>query len=217
MVKIAPSVLSADFTNLKEEIAKVEKGGAHLLHVDVMDGHFVPNITFGPLIVGVLNRITELPLDVHLMIENPRLYLEQFIQEGADWISIHCEGNRHLNRDILYLKKEGVKAGVVLNPATPLSSLDCILDYVDFVLLMSVNPGFEGQKFIDNTKDKIRCLREIIDKRALRVEIEVDGGIGLDNVQEIVSCGADIIVSGSAVFHQEDPEGVVREMIKRCR
>jgi len=217
MIRIAPSILSADFSNLKEEIKKVEKGGAHLLHVDVMDGHFVPNITFGPLIVGALNRITELPLDVHLMIENPHLYLKQFIQEGADWISIHCEGNYHLNRDILYLKQEGIKAGVVLNPATPLSSLDNILDYVDFVLLMSVNPGFEGQKFIDNLKDKIRCLRQIIDKRALQVEIEVDGGIDLDNIQEVVSYGVDIVVAGSSVFHHQDPEGVVREMIRRCR
>lgn len=217
MVKIAPSVLSADFSNLSNEIAKVERGGAHLLHVDVMDGHFVPNITFGPLIVGVLNRITELPLDVHLMIETPHLYFQQFIQEGADWISIHCEGNYHLNRDILHLKKEGIKAGVVLNPATPLSSLDYILDYVDFVLLMSVNPGFEGQNFIDTIKDKIRCLREIIDRRSLGVEIEVDGGIGLDNIQEIVYCGVDIVVAGSSVFHHQDPEGVVREMIKRCR
>lgn len=217
MVRIAPSVLSADFSNLKDEIAKVEKGGAHLLHVDVMDGHFVPNITFGPLIVGALNRITDLPLDVHLMIENPHLYLKQFIQEGADWISIHYEGNHHLNRDIAFLKNEGVKAGVVLNPATPLSSLDYILDYVDFVLLMSVNPGFGGQGFIDNIKEKIRCLREIIDRRALQVEIEVDGGIGLDNIQQIVSCGVDIVVAGSSVFHHQDPEWVVREMIKRCR
>jgi len=217
MVRIAPSVLSADFSNLKDEIAKVEKGGAHLLHVDVMDGHFVPNITFGPLIVGALNRITDLPLDVHLMIENPHLYFKQFIQEGADWISIHYEGNHHLNRDIAFLKNEGVKAGVVLNPATPLSSLDYILDYVDFVLLMSVNPGFGGQGFIDNIKEKIRCLREIIDRRALQVEIEVDGGIGLDNIQQIVSCGVDIVVAGSSVFHHQDPEWVVREMIKRCR
>lgn len=216
MVKIAPSILSADFSNLREEIARVEKGGAHLLHVDVMDGHFVPNITFGPLIVGALNRITELPLDVHLMIENPHQYFTQFIQKGADWLSIHYEGNHHLNRDIICLKEQGVKTGVVLNPATPLSSLDYLLDYVDFVLLMSVNPGFEGQKFIDNLKNKIRCLREIIDKRALQVEIEVDGGIDMDNVQEIVSCGVDIVVAGSSIFHHQDPEWVVREMIKRC-
>ncbi len=216
MVKIAPSILSADFSNLREEIAKVEKGGAHLLHIDVMDGHFVPNITFGPLIVGALNRITELPLDVHLMIENPHQYFTQFIQEGADWVSIHCEGNRHLNRDIICLKEQGVKAGVVLNPATPLSSLDYILDYVDFILLMSVNPGFEGQKFIENLKNKIRSLREIIDKKGLRVEIEVDGGIDVDNIQEIVSYGVDIVVAGSSVFHHRDPEWVVREMIKRC-
>lgn len=216
MVKIAPSILSADFSNLREEIARVEKGGAHLLHVDVMDGHFVPNITFGPLIVGALNRITELPLDVHLMIENPHQYFTKFIQEGADWLSIHCEGSHHLNRDIICLKEQGVKTGVVLNPATPLSHLDYILDYVDFVLLMSVNPGFEGQKFIDNLKNKIRCLREIINKRALQVEIEVDGGIDVDNIQEIVSCGVDIVVAGSSVFHHRDPEWVVREMIKRC-
>ena len=216
-IKIAPSVLSADFSNLREQLLAVERGGADLLHIDIMDGHFVPNITFGPFIVDAIHRCTDLPLDVHLMIENPDQYIDAFIDAGYDLLSVHVEEVTHLNRTIKYIKDRGILAGVVLNPSTPLNTLDYILEYTDFVLLMSVNPGFGGQSFIDNTGKKIRQLKEIINNKALDVEIEVDGGIGLENAKEIAECGATIIVSGSGIFKTNNPEETVRKMQKLFR
>ncbi len=216
-IKIAPSVLSADFSNLREQLLAVERGGADLLHIDIMDGHFVPNITFGPFIVDAIHRCTDLPLDVHLMIENPDQYIDAFIDAGSDLLSVHVEEVTHLNRTIKYIKDRGILAGVVLNPSTPLNTLDYILEYTDFVLLMSVNPGFGGQSFIDNTGKKIRQLKEIINNKALDVEIEVDGGIGLENAKEIAECGATIIVSGSGIFKTNNPEETVRKMQKLFR
>jgi len=195
----------------------VERGGADLLHIDIMDGHFVPNITFGPFIVDAIHRCTDLPLDVHLMIENPDQYIDAFIDAGSDLLSVHVEEVTHLNRTIKYIKDRGILAGVVLNPSTPLNTLDYILEYTDFVLLMSVNPGFGGQSFIDNTGKKIRQLKEIINNKALDVEIEVDGGIGLENAKEIAECGATIIVSGSGIFKTNNPEETVRKMQKLFR
>jgi len=211
-IKIAPSVLSADFSNLRDQLSAAEKGGADLFHLDIMDGHFVPNITFGPLIVEAIRRCTSLPLDVHLMIENPDNYLDAFIAVGSDLLSIHVETVKHLKRTISYIKNKGVIAGVVINPSTPLNSLEYILEHIDFVLLMSVNPGFGGQTFIENTKNKIIQLSETIQRRGLEVEIEVDGGVVLENAKEIADCGATILVSGSGIFKTENPEETVRKM-----
>ena len=174
---LAPSILSADFARLGEEITAVTEAGADIIHIDVMDGHFVPNITIGPLVVDAVKKITDLPLDVHLMIENPDLYLENFAEAGADWITVHVEACTHLHRTISQVKKLGKKAGAVLNPATPLSSLDHILDDLDLVMLMSVNPGFGGQSFIPSTLDKTRTLKKMIDERGLNTGIEIDGGV----------------------------------------
>jgi ribulose-phosphate 3-epimerase len=213
-IKIAPSVLSADFANLHEQLQAVEKGGADLLHIDIMDGHFVPNITFGPFIVEAIHRCTSLPLDVHLMIENADKYIDAFIDAGSELLSVHVEDVTHLNRTVDYIKSRGIIAGIVLNPSTPLTTLDYILEYIDFVLLMSVNPGFGGQSFIGNTRKKIKQLKEIINQKGLDVEIEVDGGIVLENAKEIADCGASIIVSGSGIFKTENPEETVRKMQK---
>ncbi len=204
MTKIAPSILSADFSRLGEELKKVEDAGADLIHIDVMDGHFVPNITIGPLIVKAVKRSTKLPLDVHLMIDNPDRYIKSFAEAGADIITIHIEVCNHLHRTIQCIRDLNIKGGVVLNPATPLVTLEDILEDVDIVLLMSVNPGFEGQQFLPSVLPKIERLKRQIDERDLKVEIEVDGGIKLDNAGDVIKAGGDILVAGSAVFYSED-------------
>lgn len=205
MVKIAPSILSADFARLGDEIRDVEKGGADWIHVDVMDGHFVPNITIGPLIVDAIRPVTKLPLDVHLMIEEPDQYIPQFAKSGADWITVHQEACRHLHRTLYLIKEQGVKAGVVLNPATPLVTIEPVLPDLDMVLLMTVNPGFGGQKFIHNVVTKVRELRRMLDERGLgHVEIEIDGGVNAETARLCTEAGATVLVAGSAVFNQAD-------------
>ena len=212
MIQIAPSILSADFSRLGEEIKAAERGGAGLIHVDVMDGHFVPNITIGPLVVKAARRATDLPLDCHLMITDPDLYIDDFARAGASMISVHVEAVVHLHRTLTAIRDLGCSPGVVLNPATPLGAIDEALPFVDYVLIMSVNPGFGGQSFIGTSLDKIRRLRSMIEARGLNVHIEVDGGIGLDNVATVVRQGAEWIVAGSAVFGKGDPEGATREL-----
>ena len=210
-IKVAPSLLSADFSRLGEEIRAVEAAGADIIHVDVMDGHFVPNITIGPLIVEAARRSTKLPLDVHLMITNPELYIADFAKAGADYITVHVETACHLHRLVQSIKSHNkVKAGAVLNPATPLSSLDHILPDLDMVLIMSVNPGFGGQSFIPSAMDKIRQLRKRIDELGLSIEIEVDGGVKPENAAGIADAGADILVAGSAVFGAKDYKAAIR-------
>lgn len=205
MVKIAPSILSADFARLGDEIRDVEKGGADWIHVDVMDGHFVPNITIGPLIVDAIRPVTKLPLDVHLMIEDPDQYIPQFAKSGADWITVHQEACRHLHRSLYLIKEQGVKAGVVLNPATPLATIEHVLTDLDMVLLMTVNPGFGGQKFIHNVVPKIKELRRMLDERGLgHVEIEIDGGVNAETARLCTQAGATVLVAGNAVFNQAD-------------
>ncbi len=204
MVMIAPSILAADFTRLGEEIAQVEAAGADLLHVDVMDGHFVPNLTIGPPVIKAIKSVTQLPLDVHLMVEQPDALLPDFIDAGSDNLTVHVEACRHLHRTIQSIKDAGVRASVVLNPATSLHALDEILSEVHMVLLMSVNPGFGGQRFLPATLDKIRALREQIEQRRLPVSIEVDGGVKADNAAEICAAGADVLVAGTAIFGQPD-------------
>ncbi|MDA8163790.1 MAG: ribulose-phosphate 3-epimerase [Desulfobacteraceae bacterium] len=209
---IAPSILSADFSRLGEEVRAVTAAGADVIHVDVMDGHFVPNITIGPLVVKAVRKVTELPLDVHLMIENPERYLEDFAQAGADWITVHVETGYHLHRTVHRIKELGKKAGVVLNPATPLAMVEHLLADVDLVMLMSVNPGFGGQSFIPATLPKIRRLREMITERGLPTGIEVDGGISPETLPEAVAAGANIFVAGSAVFGKPDYAGVIARL-----
>lgn len=204
MVQISPSVLSADFANLKEDILKLEEGGADYIHLDVMDGTYVPNISFGPPVISKIRDITEVPFDVHLMIDKPERYIEDFVNAGADIITIHPEATIHLHRTIEKIKSYGVKAGVALNPATPLSSIEYVLDYIDLVLIMTVNPGFGGQEYIGTMNDKIKKMRQIIDDRNLNILLEADGGIKLDNYKDIVDCGLDIIVVGSGIFAVED-------------
>ncbi|WP_431809923.1 ribulose-phosphate 3-epimerase [Brevibacillus agri] len=205
MVKIAPSILSADFARLGEEILDVERGGADWIHVDVMDGHFVPNITIGPLIVEAIRPVTKLPLDVHLMIEEPDRYIPQFAKSGADWITVHQEACRHLHRTLYLIKEQGVKAGVVLNPATPIATIEPVLPDLDMVLLMTVNPGFGGQKFIHNVVPKIKALRDLLNERGLgHVEIEIDGGVNAETARLCEETGATVLVAGSAVFNQPD-------------
>jgi len=211
---IAPSILSADFSRLGEEIKAVEAAGADVIHVDVMDGHFVPNITIGPLVVRAVRKITDLPLDVHLMISNPDNYIDDFANAGADWITVHVETCFHLNRTISYIKGLGKRAGVVLNPATPLSSLDWVLDDVDLIMLMSVNPGFGGQSFIRSTLDKIKKLKCIIEEAGNPVDIEIDGGVSPSTIGEICASGANIFVAGSAIFGQPDYASVISKMKK---
>ena len=204
-IKVAPSILSADFSRLGDEIRAVEAAGADLIHLDVMDGHFVPNITIGPLVIRACRKVTKLPLDVHLMIENPELYIADFAKAGSDYITVHVEAATHLHRLIQNIREhKGVKVGVSLNPATPLETLDYILGDIDMVLIMSVNPGFGGQAYIPSATDKIRRLWKMINDRKLNVEIEVDGGIKPDNAAEVAAAGADILVAGSAVFGAKD-------------
>lgn len=210
-IKVAPSILSADFSRLSEEIKAVEAAGADIIHIDVMDGHFVPNITIGPLIVEAARRSTKLPLDVHLMITNPELYIADFAKAGADYITVHVETAFHLDRLVQSIKEhKGVKAAVALNPATPLTSLDYVLSNVDMVLIMSVNPGFGGQAFIPSALEKIAWLRKRIDDRGLKAEIEIDGGVKPANAIEIIKAGADILVAGSAVFGTKDYTAAIR-------
>jgi ribulose-phosphate 3-epimerase len=199
-IEIAPSILSADFASLAQEIEKVERAGADVLHLDVMDGHFVPNLTIGPPVVSSIRKITRLPLDVHLMVQNPERLLDGFIQAGANWMSVHIEADVNLDRTIHYIQEKGLLGGVAINPATSLSSLDEILPLADYVLIMTVNPGFGGQKFIPSMLTKIRRLKNSIVSNGYKSRIEVDGGIGPDNLNSILTAGADIIVAGSAVF-----------------
>ncbi len=216
MIKIAPSVLSADFSKLGEEVKEAEKAGADLIHIDVMDGHFVPNITIGPLIVESIRKVSNLTLDVHLMIEEPDKFIEDFVRAGADIISIHLEVATHLHRSISHIKEQGVKAGISLNPATPLSSLDFILSKADMVLLMSVNPGFGGQKFIPQVMDKIKILKGIIQNKGYNIDIEVDGGVDVNNAGDITRAGADILVMGNAFFNSKNYAEVVRKVREQC-
>lgn len=209
MVKIAPSILSADFAKLGQEIKDVEAGGADYIHVDVMDGHFVPNITIGPLIVKAIRPVTDLPLDVHLMIENPDQYIAEFAHAGADIITVHQETCTHLHRTIHLIKEYGVKAGVVLNPATPAETIKEVLSYVDMVLLMTVNPGFGGQKFIHEVLPKISYLDQVRRAEGYQFEIEIDGGVNKDTAKLCTDLGADVLVAGSAVFNQEDREQAI--------
>jgi ribulose-phosphate 3-epimerase len=212
MLQIVPSILSADFARLAEDIGKLEQSGVRMLHVDIMDGHFVPNLTIGPPVVKSLRKATKLRLDLHLMITDPDKYAPLFIDAGADQISVHYEAATHLDRTVRMIQDMGVQAGVVLNPATPVSVLEDILYLVDYVLVMSVNPGFEGQKFIPNALRKIRALDRLRSERRLGFSIEIDGGVSAANVGEIVQSGCDWLVAGSAVFHSADPAAAVKEM-----
>lgn len=214
MLKIAPSILSADFAKLGDDIADVERGGADWIHVDVMDGHFVPNITIGPLVVESIRPRTALPLDVHLMIENPDRYIPAFAGAGADLISVHAEACTHLHRTLYLIKEQGKQAGVVLNPATPLETLDFVPDEaLDLVLIMTVNPGFGGQKFISSMLPKIARLRKMLDERGLqRVDIEVDGGVNEETAKLVAAAGANVLVAGNAVFGQEDRAEAIRKI-----
>jgi ribulose-phosphate 3-epimerase len=217
MIKIAPSILSADFSRLAEEIKAAEQAGADLIHVDIMDGHFVPNITIGPLVVKSIRKVSSLPLDVHLMINEPDRYIDIFAKAGSDIITIHAEASTHLHRSISYIKESGAKAGVSLNPATPLNVIEFILSEVDLVLLMSVNPGFGGQEFIPQTLQKIRRLKEMVKERAPVVEIEVDGGINVRNAPDVVRAGADILVMGNAFFNSDNYREVIKRVKEDCQ
>ena len=212
MIEIAPSILSADFARLGQEIATVESAGASLLHVDVMDGRFVPNITVGLPVVKAISRATRLPIDAHLMIVEPGRYAESFVKAGAKMVSIHIEADPHAHRTLSAIRAAGAKAGIAFNPGTPLSSLDEAIKFADYVLLMSVNPGFGGQEFIPESLDKVRRLRKMIDERGLKTRIEIDGGIDADNIADITSAGAEIIVAGSAIFGADDPAVAVRKL-----
>lgn len=214
MIKIAPSILSADFSKLGSEILDVEKGGADYIHVDVMDGHFVPNITIGPLIVEAIKPITNLPLDVHLMIENPDQYIPMFAKAGASIISVHQEACPHLHRTVQLIKNNGVKAGVVINPATPAMMIKDILTEVDLVLVMTVNPGFGGQSFIEETVQKIKQIATWRQEINLSFEIEVDGGVNVDTAKLCTDAGADVLVAGSAVFNETDREKAIQNIIQ---
>jgi ribulose-phosphate 3-epimerase len=212
MKKIAPSILSADFSCLGDEIRAVEAAGADYIHIDVMDGHFVPNITIGPLIVEAARKVTALPLDVHLMIENPDLYIPDFAAAGADIIVVHAEATNHLHRTVQLIKSLGKKVGVSLNPATPLSVLEYVLEELDLVLLMTVNPGFGGQSFIEGCLPKIHSLRAMLDRRGCEAELEVDGGVKTSNISRIAHAGADVFVAGSAVFGAADYAATIKEL-----
>lgn len=214
MIELAPSILSADFARLGEQIDAACKGGASVIHVDIMDGHFVPNLTIGPPVVKSLRKVTKLPLDCHLMIEHPDDFILAFAEAGADWISVHQEACRHLNRSLHLVKSHDCQAGVVINPATPVDTLSEVLDLVDYVLVMSVNPGFGGQKFIPGALHKIRQLAQIRNQRGLNYRIEVDGGVALDTIADVVRAGAEILVSGNAVFGAGDPRRNAEGLLK---
>ena len=211
-IEIAPSILSADFSCLGDQIQAVERGGAGILHVDVMDGHFVPNITVGLPVVKSLAGFTRLPIDAHLMISDPGAYATQFVEAGAQMVSVHVEADPHLHRTVTAIKAAGAQGGVVLNPATPVSAVEEALQFVDYVLVMSVNPGFGGQKFIPSSLDKVKRLRQMIVERQLNVRIEIDGGVDRTNIESVVAAGAEIIVAGSAIFGKSDAAAAVKEL-----
>jgi len=214
---LAPSILSADFGRLAEDIAAAERGGAGLIHVDVMDGHFVPNITVGPPVVKAVRRATKLPIDCHLMIENADRYVDAFVDAGASWISLHVEALPHLERTVAHLRERGVKPGVAVNPATPLSSLEEILPELGYVLVMSVNPGFSGQRFIPGSLDKVRRLRAQVQARSLTTVIEIDGGVDVSNIRSLAEAGAEVFVAGNALYGTGDPEAAARRLIEAAR
>jgi len=212
MIQIAPSILSADFTRIEEAVRIAEEADADLIHIDVMDGHFVPNLTLGPQVVSALKHKTKLPLDVHLMVDNPRTIIPLFQEAGADWISIHIEASAHLHKDISSIREAGQKAGLALNPATPIHLMNDIIRDLDFVLLMTVNPGWGGQDFIESCHKKIKHLKSWLKGQNLKIPIQVDGGIKLDNMERIIQDGADIIVVGSGIYKEEDPAEVIKRM-----
>jgi ribulose-phosphate 3-epimerase len=214
LVELAPSILSADFARLGEQVSRAAEGGGTIVHVDVMDGHFVPNITLGPQLVRSLSKATDLPLDCHLMIENPDLFIPAFADAGAGWISVHLEACRHLDRTLNLIKTHGCQVGVVINPATPVGLLSEVLDVVDYVLVMSVNPGFGAQPFLPNSLHKLRRLRSLRDEKGLNYRIEVDGGIAVDTIAQVVRAGAEILVAGNAVFSQGDPKINAQTLLK---
>jgi ribulose-phosphate 3-epimerase len=214
LIELAPSILSADFARLGEQVRAAGEGGASVIHVDIMDGHFVPNLTIGPPVVRSLRKVTQLPLDCHLMIENADDYIPAFAEAGADWISVHQEACRHLNRTLHLIKSHDCLAGAVINPATPVETLSEVLDIVDYVLVMSVNPGFGAQKFIPSTLHKMRRLADLRSERGLNYRIEVDGGVALETVGEVVRAGAEILVAGNAVFGKGDPRKNAQELLK---
>jgi len=216
-VILAPSVLAADFGHLADEISRAEQGGATLVHLDVMDGHFVPNLTMGPAVVKAARRATRLPLDVHLMIEHADLYIDAFADAGADWVSLHVEAVPHLQRTVTRLRERGLKAGVALNPATPLVSVEEIAAELDYVVVMSVNPGFGGQKFIPGSLDKVRRMREMLRRRNLAAQIEVDGGVDEGNIKALVEAGAEVLVAGTSVFGQGDAAAAARRLLEAAR
>jgi ribulose-phosphate 3-epimerase len=214
LIELAPSILSADFARLGEQVSAAAEGGANVIHVDIMDGHFVPNLTIGPPVVKSLRKVTDLPLDCHLMIENPDDFIPVFADAGVNWMSVHQEAVRHLNRTLHLIKSHDCRAGVVINPATPVDTLSEVLDIVDHVLVMSVNPGFGAQKFIPSTLHKMRSLAEIRRQRGLNYRIEVDGGVALDTVDDVVRAGAEILVAGNAVFGSGDPKKNAEALLK---
>jgi len=216
-VILAPSILAADFGHLAEEIARAEQGGACLVHVDVMDGHFVPNLSMGPAVVKAVRRATRLPLDVHLMIENADLYVDAFADAGANWISLHVEALPHLQRTVAHLRERGLKAGVALNPSTPLVSVEEIAPELDYVVVMSVNPGFGGQKFLPGSLDKVRRMRDLLRHRGLAAQIEVDGGVDEGNVKALVDAGAEVLVAGTSVFGGGDAAARARRLVEAAR
>lgn len=215
--KIAPSILSADFSRLGEEIAKIEEAGADLIHIDVMDGHFVPNLTIGPPVIEALRRVTRLPLDVHLMIDNPDEILNDFINAGADYLTVHAETLIHMHRTVQSIREKGVKCGIALNPATSLSTVENIIGDIDLLLLMSVNPGVGGQTFIPFMLEKIRATKMMIDERGSHVELEVDGGVNIENIDKIAKVGVDIFVAGTAIFGCKNYKWAIDEMRRRVR
>ncbi len=213
MNRLAPSLLSADFSRLGEQVALIEKAGAHVIHVDVMDGHFVPNISFGAVVMKSLVGKTKLPFDVHLMIENPDQYLEDFVTDNTEIITVHAEACPHLHRTIQHIKSLGIKAGVSLNPGTPISALDAVIEDIDLVLIMSVNPGFGGQKYIPSALEKVKAFKALKDAKNLKLEIEIDGGITLENIKMVTDAGVELVVAGSAVFGAPDIDKRVKELL----